>query len=99
MQTFWKIVSVTLFVTFLALFLVTFSMYWWPGIPSSPRPQEGRVYPLNNHGHYTYMNKPEHDLRDTARSAMPVLFVGFALIQFLLDPFEYKKKRQAYHQE
>jgi hypothetical protein len=60
MRTFWKILATVLFVTTFASSLIDVSMFWWPDMPSSPRPSEGRVYQLNNHGHYTYMNRREY---------------------------------------
>jgi hypothetical protein len=93
MRNFWKILSVALFFAFAVLFLVTVSMYWWPGIPSSPQPLEGRIYPLNNHAHYTYMNRAEYDLRERMYLAIKVLIVTLALVQWIIDPFEYKKTR------
>jgi hypothetical protein len=42
------------------------SMYWWPNIPSVPRPAEGRIYPLNNHAHCTCMNARKVFLKTNA---------------------------------
>lgn len=90
MLMFWKAVSIVLFVAVIGAFLVDFSMFWWPNIPSSPDPAEGRVYPLNNHSRYTYMNKREHDLQQLM---FVIFFLGgsaFALIHHFVDPFDYK---------
>jgi len=92
MRTFWKILSIVLLATCFVSFLLDFSMYWWPDIPSSPRPTEGRIYPLNNHAHYTYMNRPEYVLDRTISWVWPALLVGFAAIQHFVDPFEMKRR-------
>ena len=91
-QTFWKVLSVVLTVFLAVSFLINFSMYWWPNIPSSPRPTEGRVYPLNNHGHYTYMNRQEYLLNVILFWAFPALFFPLAAIQHFLDPFNQKRR-------
>jgi len=92
MRTFWKAVSIVLFVAAFASFLVNFSMYWWPDMPSSPNPAQGRVYPLNNHGSYTYMNKREYDL-EWALSLFYIVCLGaYAAIYYLVDPFDQKRR-------
>ncbi len=40
-NTFWKLVYVLLFVVGTLIFAVNFSMFYWPSIPSSPKPAEG----------------------------------------------------------
>jgi hypothetical protein len=57
-------------------------------------PAEGRIYPLNNHGNYTYMNEWEHRLDETLSLMCPFLFVGLALIVHFIDPFDEKRKRR-----
>jgi hypothetical protein len=94
MQTFWKVFSVILFATCLTSALVDISMFWWPDMPSTPKPTEGRIYPLNNHAHYTYMNRPEYLLDETIRWTFPVLGLVFAAIQYLVDPFGEIRKRR-----
>jgi hypothetical protein len=91
-KTFWKILFVMVFATCLASIFLDISMYWWPDIPSSPRPSEGRIYPLNNHGYYTYMNRPEYLLNRTLMGIFPLLFAAGAAIQQFVDPFDYKRK-------
>jgi hypothetical protein len=92
MKIFWKILTVVLFWTLLLSFLIDFSMFWWPSIPSSPRPAEGRVYPLNNHGTYTYMNRWEYLLDERLKWGFFVGIAALAAIQFLMDPFDYKRR-------
>jgi hypothetical protein len=94
MRLFWKVVMVTLALAYAAFFLVSFSMYWWPDMPTRPSPAEGRVYALNNHGYYTYMNGWEHRLNVTIWVALPFLFAGLALIMHFVDPFDVKRKRR-----
>jgi hypothetical protein len=96
MRTVWKVVSVLLFAGFFALFLVCVSMYWWPNIPAEPRPLERRTYALNNHGHYTYLNRSEFLLRQSSFLICPMLLASFAAIHFAVDPFGEKEKRRLY---
>jgi hypothetical protein len=91
-QTFWKVLSVILAAFLAVSFFIGISMYWWPNIPSSPCPTEGRVYPLNNHGHYTYMNRQEQLLNLSLFWAFPALFFPLAAIQHFLDPFNQKRR-------
>ena len=93
---FWKILSVALFATCFVFGAISVSMYCWPSIPSSPRPSEGRIYPLNNHGHYTYMSEAEYRLWQTPFWITPILLPAFAVIQYLVDPFEEIRKRRLY---
>jgi hypothetical protein len=92
MQTFWKILATVLFVTVFASFLINFSMFWWPDMPSSPRPSEGRVYPLNNRGYSTYMNRREYLLRWVLEDVHFAGGAAFAAIYFFVDPFDDKRR-------
>jgi hypothetical protein len=92
MRTFWKILTIMLSVLLAVCFLTGFSMYWWPGIPPSPRPAEGRVYPLNNHGTYTYMNRQEYLLNQSVRWMFLVLLLPCAAIIHFVDPFDEKRR-------
>jgi hypothetical protein len=95
MLRFWKFLSIVLFATCIVSGVLAFSLFWWPNIPSSPRPEEGRIYPLNNHGHYTYMNSSEWYILEFALNGTPILLLTFAAIQYLVDPFgEIRKKRK-----
>lgn len=90
--TFWKILTVLVSVPMLVSFLISFSMYWWPGIPSSPRPAEGRIYPLNNHGHYTYMNRRECLLNQAMWWIYPPGMAALIAIEYFVDPFDHKRR-------
>jgi hypothetical protein len=92
MRTFWKVLAIILLVLLLADLVILLSMYWWPGIPSSPRPAEGRVYPLNNHATYTYMNRREYLLEESLRWIFPALFFPLAAIIHFIDPFDAKRR-------
>jgi len=92
MRKFWQVLSVIVFVLLASCFLIGLSMYWWPGIPSSPRPAEGRVYPLNNHATYTYMNRQEHLLNESVKWIFFALFWPFAAIIHFIDPFDEKPR-------
>jgi hypothetical protein len=94
MRTFWRILYVSLFVVFLATFAVDLSMYFWPSIPSSPVPAEGRIYPLNNHGTYTYMNKQEYELDNAVASGLPIILAVIGAIYYFVDPFDQKRRRR-----
>jgi len=96
MRTFWKVLSVVLFASCFLSGLIGISLYAWPNIPSSPRPAEGRIYPLNNHGHYTYMNRSEHILSQIPFWITPVFLPAFAAIQYFVDPFDELRRRRLY---
>jgi len=91
-RTFWKVLSIGLAMFLVVSFVINISMYWWPNIPSSPRPAEGRVYPLNNHGYYTYMNRQEYLLNMALEWIFPALFFPLVAIQYFLDPFDQKTR-------
>jgi hypothetical protein len=95
MRTFWKILYASLFVVFGVTFAVNVSMYFWPSIPSSPRPAEGRIYPLNNHGKHTYMNRQEYLLDEDSRLVLPIILVAIGAIYYFVDPFEQKKRQRS----
>jgi CRISPR-associated Cas5-like protein len=95
-KTFWKILFVAVFATCLASIFIDISMYWWPNIPSSPQPSEGRIYPLNNHGYYTYMNRGEYILDRTLEGMFLLLFAASVGIAHFVDPFDFKRKRETY---
>jgi hypothetical protein len=96
MRTFWKTLAVALLVTFLVAFAVDFSMFYWPSIPSNPRPAEGRIYPLNNHGRYTYMNRQEYLLDEVVSVILPILLAAMAAIHYFVDPFGVKRRWHLY---
>jgi hypothetical protein len=95
MRTFWKILYASLFVVFGVIYTVEVSMYFWPSIPSSPRPAEGRIYPLNNHRRYTYMNRREYLLYEDSRLVLPIILVAIGAIYYFVDPFEQKKRQRS----
>ena len=80
MRTFWKVLLIALMVIYFAGCLAAFSMSWWPDMPTSPRPDEGRIYPLNKHGRYTYMNPWEYRLNSTISISWPFLVAALCLI-------------------
>jgi hypothetical protein len=91
-RTLWRVLSIILGAICLVCFLTSFSMYWWPSIPPSRRPSEGRVYPLNNHGYYTYMNREEYLLNQSAHWIFPAAFFPYFAIQYFIDPFDRKRR-------
>ena len=88
---FWKVAAVTSGLAAALFLLTSLSMYYWPSIPSEPRPAEGRIYPLNNHGHYTYMNLDEYRLSENAWLGFIGAFAVFAAVQHFQDPFRHKR--------
>jgi hypothetical protein len=91
MRTFLKATQIALIVTAFGAFYTAISMFYWPSIPSSPRPAEGRVYALNNHGWFTYMNKGEHELHYSLLAGFMLAAIGAVLIQHFVDPFDQKR--------
>jgi hypothetical protein len=49
--------------------------------PTSPNSLEGRVYPLNTHGDWVYLNAQEHFLL----TSLYVVFVALALLAIAID--------------
>ena len=96
MLTLWKALSIVLIVILVASLAISISMYDWPDMPSSPKPSEGRIYPLNNHGHYTYMNESEYRLRQIIWSAWLPLLLLLVTIQHFIDPFGERRRRELY---
>src|SRR5260370_21284196 len=92
MRTFWKALSIAIFATCFVSFLISFSMYWWPNIPSSPRPDQGRIYALNDHGHYTYMSRQEYVLQRFPFWLYLFCIPALAAIQHFVDPFGEKQR-------
>ncbi len=92
MRTFWKILATVLFVTTVASSLVDVSMYDWPDMTSSPRPSEERVYPLNIHGTYKYMNRREYLLNWVLEDVGFACGGAVAAIYFFVDPFDWKRR-------
>jgi len=93
MRIVWKILQATLMFVAISYFLVFgFSMYYWPNIPPTPHPEQGRVYALNNHGTYTYMNRREYLLNQAGFYVMLVCVGAFALIENYIDPFRRKNR-------
>ena len=94
-KTFWKVVSISLLTVGFGWFLVFgISIYYWPNIPSKPRPSEGRIYALNNHGFYTYMNRKEHLLSETAFWVFAACMAAAYTIKHFVDPFDEKRRIQ-----
>jgi hypothetical protein len=96
MRRLWKALSIALFATLILCSVTGFSMFWWPDIPSSPQPEQGRIYPLNNHGHYTYMNRQEHLVQELTWVSSPILMLGFVAIQYVFDPFGQIRRARKY---
>jgi hypothetical protein len=96
MKNVWKLVYVLLFVMGTLIFAVNFSMFYWPSIPSSPKPAEGRIYPLNNHGKHTYMNRQEFVIRQAGDSMLPLALLAIVAIYYFIDPFDQKGRQRRY---
>ena len=96
MITIWKIVYVLLFAVFSTTFIVAFSMFYWPSIPSDPKPAEGRIYPLNNHGRHTYMTRREYLVQEDAQIILPLTLASIGAIYYFIDPFDQKNRQRRY---
>jgi hypothetical protein len=95
MRAFWKNLMGVLMLVGIAYFLIFgFSMYFWSSLPAAPQPDQGRVYPLNNHGAYTYMNSRESLLHEASFWVCLVCSTGAGLIDHFVDPFDRKSRRR-----
>jgi hypothetical protein len=92
MRTFWKVLAIVLFVMLFMSTLVHMSMYFWPDMTDSPRPSEGRFYPLYKFNHSKYMNERERSLDQSLWLIAPVGLAALLLIHVLVDPFDYKHR-------
>lgn len=90
MKVLYKITMTVLIGFAFASFAVGISMYYWPGIPAAADASKGRVYVLNNHGRYTYMNRKEYLLNESLFGMSVVCFAGAFIIDRFLDPFDRK---------
>ncbi len=59
--------------------------------PTSPNPEQGRIYEEDDHGHYFYLTREEHSLLNTMLIAAPVLLMVGALV----DPVRWFRRRSA----
>jgi hypothetical protein len=92
-KAFWKVITGLIFFPTFAYVMLVISMFWWPNIPSTPRPDEGRIYPLNNHGSYTYMNRREYLMQEATPFVVVPVLAALAAINYLVDPFDNERKR------
>ena len=53
--------------------------FYFRDMPSVPDPSTGRSYPLNSHGHVTYLTRTEY-LEMTGSELLSIAFVGAALV-------------------
>ena len=89
---FWKISEAAATIISAASFCYTWGlhMHFAFSRPTSPNSLEGRVYALNTHGHWVYLNAQEHFLL----IFLYVLFIVLALtaitIDWLKNPFQTK---------
>jgi len=61
--------------------------FYYRDLPNRPRPELGRIYPLNNHGYLLYLTRQEHLQQMWSGVLFVVLFAFFAVIDRFLDPF------------
>jgi hypothetical protein len=96
MRILWKTLTIALLAGFLVLFSVDVSMFFWPSLPTSPRPAEGRIYPLNNHRRYTYMNRREYEFNNAVEVVLPIILAAIGAIYYFADPFDLRRLRRRY---
>lgn len=70
------------------------SFYYRPNLPTTPQPQIGRIYPLNNHGWITYLTKEEWYLYNFLYAMAAFYLILFALIGWFIDPFNCFSKHE-----
>ncbi|PYJ66565.1 MAG: hypothetical protein DME76_16660 [Verrucomicrobia bacterium] len=63
------------------------SFYYTPNLPTTPQPQIGRIYPLNNHGWVTYLTKEEWYTFNFLHALAALFFITFFAIGWFCDPF------------
>ena len=62
--------------------------FFYRDLPNRPRPEVGRIYPLNNHGYYLYLTRKEH-LEETVSGYVGLgLFLLICVIEYMFQPFE-----------
>jgi len=85
-----KIISILCIAFSVLIFLYELSFYY-RDFPSTPIPESGRVYPLNNHGRYTYMSHSEY-LQEEICAYAPIPFFAIAFwIDYRYDPFRRRR--------
>src|SRR5438132_12394395 len=83
----WKVIMITLLVLYTICFAEALSFYYKSDLPSTPQPQLGRIYPLNNHGWITYLTKEESYMRNFLSAMGLLFFILFVAIGWFFDPF------------
>ncbi len=89
-----KIVGVICVICSVAAFVFALSFYY-RHLPNKPEPELGRIYPLNNHGYYTYMTGGEQLQQQVSEFLSIVLFALAVLINHFIDPFDRCKREEA----
>ncbi len=82
-----RILSIVCVVASVAMFLYGMSFYYIH-LPSTPAPEIGRIYPLNNHGYYTFMTHREYLEHEISTNLCILPFVIAVLIDYFYDPFD-----------
>ena len=85
----WKMVEISLGVASLLLALGDFWLWnqYARSLPIVENLAEGRLYPLNTHGHIVYLTRFEHTLLYALIFSSAAFFVAAILIDILKKPF------------
>jgi len=82
-----KVISVVCVAASVATFAYGMSFYYL-GLPTTPDPEIGRIYPLNNHGYYTFMTRRQYLEHEICIDIFMLPFVIAILIDYFYDPFD-----------
>jgi len=66
--------------------------FFFRDLPNRPHPELGRIYPLNNHGYYLYLNRKEHLAQEVSEYVSFGLFLFILPIDLLFKPFEEQER-------
>lgn len=62
--------------------------FYYRGSLGTPRPELGRMYPINNHGFPLFLTKKEHLERTLAVVIFMVLFAAIVVLDRFYDAFD-----------
>ena len=86
-----RVVSIVCVVASITLFAYGMAFYY-RDFPNKPQPELGRIYPLNNHGYFTFLTRREHLEREISIDTFLIPFGIAVLIDHFFDPFDRRSK-------